>query len=90
MDELAEERMQMVVWQYSFPAKSIDQYYLENPHELLGNDYEDLCVLGVRDMECGKMILERHLQCAAYEEPIELDDIKWLMPGGSKRTLKMF
>ena len=36
------------------------------------------------------MILERHLQCAAYEEPIELDDIKWLMPGGSKRTLKMF
>lgn len=71
------------------PGKNpIDQYYLENPHELLGNDYEDLCVLGVRDMECGKMILERHLQCAAYEEPIELDDIKWLMPGGSKKDFE--
>lgn len=67
------------------PGKSpVDQYYLENPHELIGNNYEDLCVEGLREMECGRLILEKHLQCAAYEEGISLEDMHWFMPTGSK------
>ncbi|EMG49966.1 hypothetical protein G210_5046 [Candida maltosa Xu316] len=57
----------------------VDQYYLENPQELIGHNYEDLCVQGLRDVECGRMILEKHLQCAAYEEPLEVKDWKWFL-----------
>lgn len=68
------------------PGKSpVDQYYLENLHELVGNNYEDLCVQGLRDMECGRLVLEKHLQCAAYEEGILLDDMQWFMPKGSEK-----
>ncbi|RLV94828.1 ATP-dependent helicase HRQ1 [Spathaspora sp. JA1] len=62
----------------------LDQYYLDNPHELIDRNYEELCVSGLRNMESSSLILERNLQCAAYEYPIDLDqDFKWFLPGGS-------
>ncbi|RCK64162.1 ATP-dependent helicase HRQ1 [Candida viswanathii] len=71
------------------PGKSpVDQYYLENPHELIGKHYEDLCVEGLRNIECGRMILEKHLQCAAYEEGVTLDDMHWFMPNGPESAFK--
>ncbi|KAI5954282.1 HRQ1 [Candida jiufengensis] len=62
----------------------VDQYYLENSEELVHNTYEDLCVDSLRDMEHGSLILERHLQCAAYEDPIDVnDDYRWFSHGRS-------
>ncbi|KAG7662179.1 HRQ1 [[Candida] subhashii] len=56
----------------------VDQYYLENSYELCQRHYEDLCVQGLRDMDCSSLIMEQHLQCAAYELPIDLDaDRRW-------------
>ncbi|EGW32655.1 uncharacterized protein SPAPADRAFT_138093 [Spathaspora passalidarum NRRL Y-27907] len=62
----------------------LDQYYLDNPLELVDRTYEELCVQGLRNMDSSSLILERHLQCAAYEEAIDLqNDFKWILPGGS-------
>lgn len=67
------------------PGRSpIDQYYIEHADDLVQNTYEDLCVDSLRDMEHGLLILERHLQCAAYEESIVLnEDYKWFSKGRS-------
>ncbi|CAD1812555.1 unnamed protein product [Candida parapsilosis] len=67
------------------PGRSpIDQYYVEHADDLVHNTYEDLCVDSLRDMEHGSLILERHLQCAAYEEAIDLNyDYKWFSKGRS-------
>lgn len=71
------------------PGRSpVDQYYIEHADDLVRNTYEDLCVDSLRDMEHGLLILERHLQCAAYEDAIVLnDDYKWFSKG---RSFKAF
>ncbi|CCG24735.1 ATP-dependent RNA helicase [Candida orthopsilosis Co 90-125] len=71
------------------PGRSpVDQYYIEHADDLVHNTYEDLCVDSLRDMEHGSLILERHLQCAAYEDAIVLnDDYKWFSKG---RSFKAF
>ena len=47
----------------------IDLHYLEHPDELFDGQTEDLVV----DLN-NKIILEAHLQCAAQEMPISLQD----------------
>ncbi|KAK6454780.1 uncharacterized protein RJT20DRAFT_51992 [Scheffersomyces xylosifermentans] len=63
----------------------LDQYYLNHVEELKDkNSYEDLCVAGLLDMGSYQLLLEQHLQCAAFEHPIDLqEDMKWFAPNGS-------
>ncbi|CAK9436758.1 uncharacterized protein LODBEIA_P12800 [Lodderomyces beijingensis] len=67
------------------PMRSpVDQYYIEHAAELAQNNYEDLCVDSLRDMEHASLILERHLQCAAYEIALDKDDdYQWFCKGRS-------
>ncbi|CAI5757258.1 unnamed protein product [Candida verbasci] len=51
----------------------LDQYYLENVNELVDTTYEDLCVEGLKDLDHTSLILEKHLQCAAYEDPVDAE-----------------
>lgn len=66
-------------------SKPLDQHYLNNPLELCDKDtYEDLCVDGLIDIGLNQLIMEMHLQCAAFESPIDLeDDIHWFAPDDS-------
>lgn len=63
-------------------SNPVDRYYLKNQTELLDKDtYEDLCVEGLLDGTSNQMIMSMHLQCAAFEWPINLEtDIKWFSP----------
>ncbi|KAJ3976472.1 P-loop containing nucleoside triphosphate hydrolase protein [Lentinula raphanica] len=53
----------------------IDQYYLNNPKELFDKDTDDLII----DLD-NQIIIEAHLQCAAHEMPICLEDEKYFGP----------
>ncbi|KAA1474847.1 DEAD H helicase [Dentipellis sp. KUC8613] len=53
----------------------IDQHYLHNPNELFDRPMDDLVV----DLD-NKFIVESHLQCAAHEMPMTLEDEKWFGP----------
>ncbi|KAJ3931034.1 MAG: P-loop containing nucleoside triphosphate hydrolase protein [Lentinula lateritia] len=53
----------------------IDQYYLNNPNELFDKDTDDLII----DLD-NKIILEAHLQCAAHEMPVCLEDERYFGP----------
>ncbi|KAJ3896654.1 DEAD/H helicase, partial [Lentinula edodes] len=53
----------------------IDQYYLNNPNELFEKDTDDLII----DLD-NKIILEAHLQCAAHEIPVCLEDERYFGP----------
>lgn len=60
-------------------AVPLDQYYLKNPNELMDKTtYEDLCVKSLIGAQMHKLIMESHLQCAAFELPLDLQtDSKW-------------
>ncbi|SGZ55232.1 CIC11C00000005657 [Sungouiella intermedia] len=62
----------------------VDRFYLKNPHELCDkNSYEDLCVEGILDGSLNQLVMSMHLQCAAFEWPIDLEkDQKWFSPHG--------
>lgn len=64
---------------YVAGSSPVDQYYLKNYKELCDkSDYEDLCVEGLIEIGQAQLILELHLQCAAFEWPIDLEhDMKW-------------
>ncbi|KAL1746966.1 P-loop containing nucleoside triphosphate hydrolase protein [Schizophyllum fasciatum] len=47
----------------------LDQHYMENPEELFDGKIDDLIV----DLD-SKVVLEAHLQCAAHEMPLSLQD----------------
>ncbi|EPQ58049.1 P-loop containing nucleoside triphosphate hydrolase protein [Gloeophyllum trabeum ATCC 11539] len=53
----------------------IDQHYVLHPDELFEKGVKDL----VLDLE-SKPIVEAHLQCAAHEMPLRLEDEKWFGP----------
>ncbi|KDQ60612.1 hypothetical protein JAAARDRAFT_555490 [Jaapia argillacea MUCL 33604] len=53
----------------------IDQHYIEYPNELFDTPVKDLVI----DLE-SKIILEAHLQCAAHEMPLTLEDEKYFGP----------
>ncbi|KAF5391897.1 hypothetical protein D9757_001704 [Collybiopsis confluens] len=53
----------------------IDQYYLDKPEELFDGAVDDLVI----DLD-NKIILESHLQCAAHELPLCLDDERYFGP----------
>lgn len=57
----------------------LDQYYMKHADELMDkSSYEDLCVSGLIEAGMHKIIMENHLQCAAFELPIDIDtDAKW-------------
>ncbi|KAL0566115.1 ATP-dependent 3'-5' DNA helicase, partial [Marasmius crinis-equi] len=61
-----------------FVAQSlpVDRYYVENPGELFDGQTDDL-VIDLHSEE----ILESHLQCAAHEMPISLQDEHYFGPG---------
>lgn len=63
-------------------SNPVDRYYLKNPDELCDKDsYEDLCVEGILDGSLNQMVMAMHLQCAAFEWPIDLEeDKKWFSP----------
>ncbi|EGV60472.1 P-loop containing nucleoside triphosphate hydrolase protein [Yamadazyma tenuis ATCC 10573] len=60
-------------------AIPVDSYYVKHPEELLDKStYEDLCVESLIGVGMHKLIMENHLQCAAFELPIDIDqDAKW-------------
>ncbi|EMD38568.1 hypothetical protein CERSUDRAFT_82843 [Gelatoporia subvermispora B] len=53
----------------------IDQHYVNNPDDLFDQATNDLMV----DLE-SKVILEAHLQCAAHEMPLTMEDEKYFGP----------
>ncbi|KAF8906023.1 DEAD/H helicase [Gymnopilus junonius] len=53
----------------------IDQHFVNNPSDLLENSLDDLVI----DLD-NEMVLEAHLQCAAYEMPLTGEDEKWFGP----------
>lgn len=66
-------------------SKPLDQHYLKYPLELCDKStYEDLCVEGLMDLGLNQLIMEMHLQCAAFEWPIDIEgDIDWFSLNGS-------
>lgn len=73
-------------------SKPLDQHYLRNPDEILDkSSYEDLCVEGLMYLELNQLIMEMHLQCSAFEWPIDLErDIEWFCLDGSIRKQNTF
>lgn len=73
-------------------ASPVDQYYVNNPLELCDKlTYEDLCVEGLMSSSLNQLIMEMHLQCAAFEQPIVLEnDAKWFTFHQSKKEKDMF
>jgi DEAD/DEAH box helicase domain-containing protein len=53
----------------------LDQYYVQNPHELFEKPTSDLVI----DLE-SNVILEAHLQCAALEMPVSSEDAEYFGP----------
>lgn len=70
---------------YVCGSTPVDDYFKKNPDELHNRDsYEDLCVAGLIDLDLKMFIMEMHLQCAAFEFPIDLvKDIDWFVPNTS-------
>ncbi|KAG2732415.1 hypothetical protein G9P44_004832 [Scheffersomyces stipitis] len=70
----------------------IDQYYLSNYKDILDkNSYEDLCVDGLLDLGSYHLTLEQHMQCAAFEDPLDIvEDLKWFAPDGSTGKANAF
>ncbi|KAK9389818.1 hypothetical protein V1515DRAFT_563994 [Lipomyces mesembrius] len=62
-------------------AHPIDQYFMQNPNELFEQPYADVLL----DLE-NLLVLESHLQCAAYELPISIETDEKLF-GHSMRDL---
>lgn len=58
-----------------------DEHYKKHPSELSDtNSYEDLCVEGLIDLDLKLLIMEMHLQCAAFEYPVDMTrDIDWFV-----------
>ncbi|KAL0071661.1 ATP-dependent 3'-5' DNA helicase [Marasmius tenuissimus] len=56
-------------------ALPVDRYYVENPGDLFDGQTDDL-VIDLHSEE----ILESHLQCAAHEMPISLEDAPYFGP----------
>lgn len=73
-------------------SNPVDRYYLNNCDELLDkSSYEDLCVEGLLDGTSNQMVMSMHLQCAAFEWPIDLEtDIKWFSPRDNPRLNESF
>lgn len=63
-------------------AGPVDRYYLKNPLELCDTrSYEDLGVAGLLDSTLNHVVKAMHLQCAAFEDPIDLIlDRRWFSP----------
>ncbi|MCH0629604.1 DEAD/DEAH box helicase [Kocuria palustris] len=59
-------------------ANAVDLHYLEHGPELIERSYEDLCVGLLMEMGSHRMIMEMHMQCAAFERPLVAeDDCHW-------------
>ncbi|KAF8721902.1 hypothetical protein AX14_010114 [Amanita brunnescens Koide BX004] len=54
---------------------AIDRHYVNNPNELYDQQPDELLV----DLD-NKIVLEVHLQCAAHEMPLSLDDMEFFGP----------
>ncbi|OBA19141.1 P-loop containing nucleoside triphosphate hydrolase protein [Metschnikowia bicuspidata var. bicuspidata NRRL YB-4993] len=75
-------------------ASPIDRHYLKNSHELCDKTYEDLCVDGFLDGSLNRLVMSMHLQCAAFEWPLDLEnDGKWFCirndPNAPKKFLEL-
>ncbi|CUM63964.1 uncharacterized protein PRCAT00001552001 [Priceomyces carsonii] len=69
----------------------VDQYFLKNTKELCNKTYEDLCVDGLMEFGTDQLIMDLHLQCAAFEWPIEIqEDMKWFCPDNSINKMNTF
>lgn len=73
-------------------ANPVDRYYLRNSHELCEmNSYEDLCVDGILDSTLSQTLKSMHLQCAAFEWPINLErDVQWFSPHNNPQMNEEF
>lgn len=73
-------------------SNPVDRYYLQNCEDLCDkSSYEDLCVEGLLDGTSNHIVMSMHLQCAAFEWPIDLEkDIKWFSPRDNPRVNETF
>ncbi|RKP28518.1 P-loop containing nucleoside triphosphate hydrolase protein [Metschnikowia bicuspidata] len=73
-------------------SNPVDRYYLKNCEELCDKSaYEDLCVDGLLDGNFNQLVMSMHLQCAAFEWPLDLvNDIKWFSPRDNPRVNENF
>ncbi|KAG7192510.1 uncharacterized protein KQ657_001605 [Scheffersomyces spartinae] len=62
-------------------SNATDQHYMTNPDELVDRStYEDLCVTSLINGGSTDSIMEAHLQCAAYEIPLNImEDMKYFV-----------
>ncbi|GEQ67257.1 hypothetical protein JCM33374_g921 [Metschnikowia sp. JCM 33374] len=72
-------------------SNPVDRHYLKNSHELCDKTYEDLCIDGFLDGSSNKLVMSMHLQCAAFEWPLQLDiDSKWFCIRQDPSALQKF
>lgn len=70
----------------------LDQYYMNHP-DALGDksSYEDLCVDSLMQFGSNQLIMEKHVECAAFEWPLDINlDMQWFSYGGSIKTRNLF
>lgn len=70
----------------------LDQYYMNHPDELSDkSSYEDLCVDSLMQFGSNQLIMEKHVECAAFEWPIDINlDMQWFSYGNSVKTRNLF
>ncbi|GBL50370.1 ATP-dependent 3'-5' DNA helicase [Candidozyma auris] len=73
-------------------SNPLDRFYLKNPNEVLDKEsYEDLCVEGILDGSSNRVVMSMHLQCAAFEWPIHIeDDLRWFSPHNAEKMNETF
>lgn len=62
----------------------VDQHYMKHPEKLLEKEFQDL----VLDFD-NILVLEGHLQCAAFELPIQPERDSWFFPNMNKALPKL-
>lgn len=70
---------------YVAGSTPVDQYYLAHQDEIVQKSYEDLCVGGLGSLN--QLVMEMHMQCAAYEKPLTQDDFGWFVSDKFRPTL---
>lgn len=67
----------------------VEHHYIQNPQELCDKStYEDLCVGSLIGIDMHRLILENHLQCAAFEHSLDVDsDYKWFSRDNNGKQL---
>lgn len=72
-------------------SSPIDRHHLQNSYLLCEKSYEDLCIDGFMDGSLNRLVMSMHLQCAAFELPINAEvDHQWFYRKTSDATKLQF